>query len=108
MQHTLAQEKWPLQAFSHAERPPLVKIYCEFTMRDTMTRTFGCRYTCQGSKAKQGLTQQIGSHRTSLKRTSRMEHGLRKADLLDIFKYIFIQEGLLCADGIGKDVCSQK
>jgi hypothetical protein len=32
-----------------------------------------------------------------------MEHGLRKADLLEVFKYIFIPEGLLCADGIGKD-----
>ena len=32
-----------------------------------------------------------------------MEHGLRKADLLELFKYIVIPEGLLCAGGIGKD-----
>jgi len=37
-----------------------------------------------------------------------MEHGLRKADLLEGFKYVFIPEGLLCTGGIGKDACSQK
>ena len=39
-----------------------------------------------------------------------MEHGLEKADLLKkiSFKSIVIPEGLLCADGIGKDVCSPK
>ena len=43
-----------------------------------------------------------------LKRTSRLEHRLRRADLLEAFEYIFILEELLCADGIGKDVCSEK
>src|SRR6267154_3402964 len=104
MQHRLIQERWLFQALSHAERPSLVKKHCDSATGDTTTRTFGCRYTCQGSKAKQGLAQQIGTHKTSLKRTSRTElHGWRKAILLEDFKYIFIPEGLLCADGIDKD-----
>jgi hypothetical protein len=72
---------------------------------DTITRTFGCRYTCRGSKAKQKLAR---THRTSLERTFRMERGLRKADLLEYFEYFVIPEGILCADRIGKDVCSPK
>jgi hypothetical protein len=93
VQHTLTQDKWPFQAFSHAERLSLAKKYCEFTMGDTMTRTFECRYTCQGSKAKQGFAQQIGTYKTSLKRTSHMEHGLRKDDLLEAFKYMLFRRG---------------
>ena len=63
-------------------------------MCDTTTRTFGCRYTCQGSKAKRGFAQQMGTHnKTSLKRTSRMEHGLRKDDLLEVSKYILFRRG---------------
>jgi hypothetical protein len=68
--NTLTQEKWLFQAFSHAERLSLAKNYCDFAISDTVTRTFGCRYTCHVSKAMQGLAQQIGTHRTSLKRTS--------------------------------------
>ena len=45
---------------------------------------------------------------STLKRTSHMAQVSRKADLPEVFNYIFIPEGPLCADGIGKDLCSQK
>ena len=59
-----------------------------------------------GPKQSKARTVNRRCKRSSLKHTTRLENVTRRADLLDVFIFIFPPQGLLCADGIGKDVWS--
>jgi hypothetical protein len=73
-------------------------------MGDTMTHTFWVQIYMPGPEQSNARTANRRCTRSSLRRTSRLENVMRRADLREVLIFIFLPQGLLCGDRIGKDV----